>query len=126
MQSVQICMKLSSLKLLTSNPLAAVDIFDNYIKTVIDGIFRKIKNNINTSTFPCYKWFDEECKVEKRRLRDISKKGMTENNRSIYHRLMREYKALIQRKKRSYQLMIASEMSPWMRHSGILAFLETP
>ena len=47
--------------------MAAGDIFDNYIRAVIDGNFRKIKNNINTSTFPCNKWYDEECKVEKHR-----------------------------------------------------------
>ena len=35
---------------------------------------------------------------------------MTEDNRSTYQRLMREYKALIQRKKRSYHLAIASDV----------------
>ena len=92
-----------------NNPMAAVDIFDNYIKTAIDGIFRKRKN-INTSTFPCNKWYDDECKAAKRRLHDIPKKGMTGDNRSTYQRLMREYKALIQRKKRNYHLAIASDV----------------
>ena len=35
---------------------------------------------------------------------------MTEDNRSTYQRLMREYKALIQRKKRNYHLAIASDV----------------
>ena len=78
-------------------------------KTAIDGTFRKRKN-INTSTFPCNKWYDDECKAAKRRLHDIPKKGMTEDNRYTYQRLMREYKALIERKKRNYHLAIASDV----------------
>ena len=35
---------------------------------------------------------------------------MTEDNRSTYQRLMREYKALIQRKKQNYHLAIASDV----------------
>ena len=40
----------------------------------------------------------------------MPKKYMTENDRNAYNELMREYKALIQRKKRKYYLAIASDV----------------
>ena len=83
------------------DPRSAADIFDNYIKTAIDGIFHRRKT-VTTSTLPCNKWYDDECKAAKRRLHNMSKKITVGNNRATYHKLMREYKALIQRKKRKY------------------------
>ena len=91
------------------DPRSAADIFDNYIKTAIDGIFRKRKS-YTTSSFPCNKWYDDECKAAKRRLHNMSKKITIGNNRATYHKLMQEYKALIQRKKRKYNFAIALDV----------------
>ena len=91
------------------DPRSAIGIFDDYMNTAINGLFHKRKV-VNTNDFPRNKWFDDECKSAKRKLHGMPKKCMTENDRNAYNELMREYKALIQRKKRKYYLAIASDV----------------
>ena len=80
------------------DPRSAIGIFDDYMNTAINGLFHKRKV-VNTNDSPRNKWFDDECKSAKRKLHGMPKKYMTENDRNAYNELMREYKALIQRKK---------------------------
>ena len=91
------------------DPRSAVTIFSNYIDAAINGLFQKRKNCVKRN-FPSNKWFDDECKIAKRNLHDRFKTCFTTNDREIYHTLLRQYKSLIQRKKRKYRLTIASEV----------------
>ena len=103
------------------DPRSVIGIFDDYMNTAINGLFHKRKV-VNTNDFPRNKWFDDECKSAKRKLHGMPKNYMTENDRNAYNELMREYKALIQRKNgntiKQLHLMLNTSMNVILRDTG--------
>ena len=56
------------------------------IMNVIAGLLTEPSNNRTATTFPKNKWFDRECKVQKRRVNDVKKKFIALANNPLSQR----------------------------------------
>ena len=77
----------------------------DYIEGAISKNFQK-KESKTSSSFPNNPWFDNECKLYKRRINDFKQLNNIdiEPYRSIFVSLLQEYKRITQNKKRQYKL----------------------
>ena len=79
--------------------------FYNYLKFSLDATFKKIGLGKRKKKFPCNVWFDTECKQLKSQLNQYTK----QNDISVpdkweeYTKLERNYKRVLQSKKRCYK-----------------------
>ena len=94
-----------------NNPMSAVDILITTCisKQLLMGFSVKERISIQP-LFRAINGTTTNVKLQNVDYMIYRKKGITEDNRSTYQRLMREYKALIQRKKRNYHLAIAADV----------------
>ena len=74
-----------------------------------------IKNN-----FPSNPWYDKECKSLKQVLNNIAKDKKFNTRQSEYNIMLRQYKQLIQKKKRHYQEVKLSQLENENRRSKFL------
>ena len=83
------------------------DSFNSYIRSAAGGLFSKVKVNKKQTkkSFPTNEWFDKECKNFKSLANTFSRKNnlATEINRSTYRNIQKQYKSMVQRKKRQVQ-----------------------
>ena len=91
------------------------DMFNGMIKNVISPLFpaRKhiSKQRKNTqNNFPSNPWYDKECKSLKYVVNNIAKQRDFNARHGKYNIILRQYKQLIQRKKRQYQQAKLSEL----------------
>ena len=91
------------------------DMFNGMIENVISPLFpaRKhiSKQRKNTqNNFPSNPWYDKECKSLKYVVNDIAKQRDFNARHGVYNIMLRQYKQLIQRKKRQYQQAQLSEL----------------
>ena len=91
------------------------DMFNGMIENVISPLFpaRKhiSKQRKNTqNNFPSNPWYDKECKSLKYVVNNIAKQGDFNARHGEYNIMLRQYKQLIQRKKRQYQQAKLSEL----------------
>lgn len=84
----------------------AVNYFYDYIKSAMDGVFKQYKTG-GKSEFPVNNWFDTECKIAKTKLNDSLKSKLPCNE---INSLRKEYRGLIQKKKRVYYASQADEL----------------
>ena len=91
---------LNKIKCVNLDSGAAVDAFNDYMNKypAIGPLFSK-RNNDRSGTFPVNAWFDKECKGAKTMLHDRRRNIISEQTRHSYNNSMRNYKALILRKK---------------------------
>ena len=82
--------------------------FYDFITSAISPIF-KLRKGTYQSVFPRNSWFDADCKVAKMKLRQSGKYVITAEERKIYTELHRDYRRLIQYKKRKHQLSVATK-----------------
>ena len=89
---------------------------DNLTEDFYRKITPSIKQNFKASKMSHYKrfpknpWFDEECKWAKSKFHCHRKTLLTVEDRHVYWAMLRQYKSLIQKKKRHYQLKIATDI----------------
>ena len=74
------------------------DIFNGMLENALSP--RKCKKNINNN-FPSNPWYDKECKSLKQVLNNIAKDKKFNTRQGEYNIMLRRYKQLIQKKKRS-------------------------
>ena len=91
------------------------DMFNGMIENVISLLFptRKhiSKQRKNTqNNFPSNPWYDKECKSLKYVVNNIAKQRDFNARHGEYNIMLRQYKQLIQRKKRQYQQAKLSEL----------------
>ena len=79
---------------------------------ISDNCTKKFQRTVKNS-FPCNKWFDDECKNLKYFVNNFARKHdlNVEDNLAQYQSLKKSYKATIQRKKRMYQNSIRNELN---------------
>ena len=66
------------------------------------GTRKQVKKDIQLKTFPKNSWFDDECKLEKKRTNEAKKaflKDVNEHARAGFFTLKRRYKKLVKQKK---------------------------
>ena len=91
------------------------DIFNGMLENAISPLFLKkqhksnckknIKNNV-----PSNPWYDKECKSLKHVLNNIAKDKKFNTRQGEYNMMLRQYKQLIQKKKRHYQQLKLSQL----------------
>ena len=91
------------------------DIFNGMLENALSPLFLKkqhqskcrknIKNNL-----PSNPWYDKECKSLKQVLNNIAKDKKFNTRQSKYNIMLRQYKQLIQKKKRHYQEVKLSQL----------------
>ena len=84
------------------------DMFNGMLENVISPLFPARKHiskerNYTQNNFPYNPWYDKECKSLKYVVNDIAKHRDFNAQQGEYNILLRQYKQLIQRKKRQYQ-----------------------
>jgi len=91
----------------------AADNVYTLLETAISGNCPKKFQKALKNSFPCNKWFDDECKILKRLANDYAKNHDLdiEENLAQYLSLKKSYKATIQRKKREYQNSVRTELN---------------
>lgn len=83
------------------------NMFHDFLEGAIEPLFKvKHVGNRRKTQFPCNAWFDNECKELKSTLHCMAKSVDINavEHRDKYQSILREYKALIQKKKRHYKL----------------------
>ena len=97
------------------------DSFNSYIRSAAGGLFRKVKVNKKQTekSFPTNEWFDQECKNFKSLANTFSRKNnlATEINRSTYRNIQKQYRSMLQRKKRQVQNKKLNELECKSRKS---------
>ena len=97
------------------------DSFNSYIRSAAGGLFSKVKVNKKQTkkSFPTNEWFDQECKNFKSLANTFSRKNnlSTEINRSTYRNIQKQYKSMVQRKKRQVQNKKLNELECKSRKS---------
>lgn len=83
-----------------------IESFYKFIENPISRTFKLIKQK-TPSDFPINPWFDDECKSIKRKLNDRLKQNYDNDAVSC---LKKEYKRILQYKKRSYHKQIATDL----------------
>ena len=97
---------------------------DEGVNEAVNSIYKLLENAISNNcakkyqrtvknSFPCNKWFDDECKKLKYLTNNFARKHdlNVEDNLDQYQSLKKSYKATIQRKKRIYQNSIRNELN---------------
>lgn len=74
--------------------------FQTYITEVADRVSSKKKSKQKVNKFPCNQWYDQECKDMKTELRRLNANDTGQLDDILNQQ--REYKRLVQRKKREY------------------------
>ncbi len=90
------------------SPQSVSDKFNDYIGQACERSLRKSRPNGRTSKFPANPWFDEDCKQAKARHHEAYK---SETSSDIVNELEREYKRMIQLKKRNFKNENLSDIS---------------
>ena len=84
------------------------DIFNGMLENALSPLFlkkqhqSKCRKNIKNN-FPSNPWYDKECKSLRHVLNNIAKDKKFNTRQSEYNIMLRQYKQLIQKKKRHYQ-----------------------
>ena len=84
---------------------AVIDTMYEYVTESIKPTFKKRKSRALKNTFPTNKWFDEDCKILRKDINNFAKHNdlSIACNKAEYLNLNKQYKQLIQRKKRQFQ-----------------------
>ena len=88
------------------------DIFNGMLENALSPLFlkkqhqSKCKKNIKNN-FPSNPWYDKECKSLKHVLNNIAKDKKFNTRQGEYNIMLRQYKQLIQKKKRHYQVKLS-------------------
>ena len=91
-----------------SDPNQVVDCFYKYLNESISHVFRTFKPKKLKDNFPSNKWFDDECKILKHRLNESYRNNSSE---ACQNDLRKEYKRIIQKKKRTFYLREAETLN---------------
>ena len=91
------------------------DMFNGMLEIVISPLFPARKHiskerKCTQNNFPSNPWYDKECKSLKYVVNNIAKHRYFNAQQDEYNILLRQYKQLIQRKKRQYQQAKLSEL----------------
>ena len=91
------------------------DMFNGMIENVISPLFPARKHiskqrRYTKNNFPSNPWYDKECKSLKYVVNNIAKQRDFNARHGEYNIMLRQYKQLIQRKKRQYQQAKLSEL----------------
>ena len=86
-----------------------VHAFYGILKSAIQQNFRKSKPR-PFCNFPKNEWYDNDCKEIKRKMRNLNKNVNTWHDRELLSQLQREYKRVVQLKKRNYHKIIARKV----------------
>ena len=91
---------------------AANSVYKLLETAIADNCTKKYQRKVQNS-FPCNKWFDDECKKLKYLVNNFARNHdlNVKDNFAQYHSLKKSYKATIQRKKRMYQNSIRNELN---------------
>ena len=82
------------------NPTQVIDSFYSYLFGSISSVFKIQKSRDRNNQFPTKRWFDSECKQLKNKVNDSYRLNAPVN---IQNSLHKEYKRVIQFKKREFQ-----------------------
>ena len=91
------------------------DIFNDMLENAISPLFLKKQHQSNCkknikNNFPSNPWYDKECKSLKHVLNNIAKHKKFNTRQGEYNIMLRQYKLLIQKKKRHYQQVKLSQL----------------
>ena len=91
----------------------------NYIESGIHKTFRKKQFKAASNTFPKNAWYDHECKIARKRVNEYAKKyDLNDEAHNLeYKALYKNYKSIIQRKKRVHQQRNRDELDR-LHHSN--------
>ena len=90
------------------NPNQVTDSFYNYLNNAISQVFETYRPKSISNKFPSNKWYDSECKKLKAEVNQSYRSNTHVTNQNALHK---EYKRVIQMKKREFHIKEAENLS---------------